>query len=52
MMSKRSRQELTKEIYPRYLKANKAEKIKILDEFTLRSPDTTGNTPSDYSNMV
>jgi len=34
MMSKRSRQELTKEIYPRYLKANKAEKIKILDEFT------------------
>jgi hypothetical protein len=34
MMSKRSKQELTKEIHPRYLKAGKAEKIKILDEFT------------------
>lgn len=34
MMSKRSKQELTKTIYPRYLKASKAEKIKILDEFT------------------
>jgi hypothetical protein len=34
MMSKRSKQELTKEINPRYLKAGKAEKIKILDEFT------------------
>lgn len=33
-MSKRSKQELTKEINPRYLKAGKAEKIKILDEFT------------------
>jgi hypothetical protein len=31
MMSKRSKQELTKEIHPRYLKAGKAEKIKILD---------------------
>ena len=34
MMSKRSKQELTEEIYPRYLKAEKAEKTKILDEFT------------------
>ncbi len=34
MMSKRSKQELAKEIHPRYLKAGKAEKIKILDEFT------------------
>jgi len=34
MMSKRSKQELTKEIHPRYLKAGKTEKIKILDEFT------------------
>jgi hypothetical protein len=34
MMSKRSKQELTKEIHPRYLKASKADKIKILDEFT------------------
>lgn len=34
MMSKRSKQELTKEIHPRYLKAEKTEKTKILDEFT------------------
>ena len=34
MMSKRSKQELTKEIHPRYLKAKKAEKKKILEEFT------------------
>jgi hypothetical protein len=34
MMSKRSKQELTREIYPRYLKTSKADKIKILDEFT------------------
>jgi hypothetical protein len=34
MMSKRSKQELTAENYPRYLKANNAEKTKILDEFT------------------
>jgi hypothetical protein len=34
MMSKRSKQELTKEIHPRYLKASKADKEKILDEFT------------------
>jgi len=34
MMSKRSKQELTKEIHPRYLKASKADKIKILDEYT------------------
>lgn len=34
MMSKRSKQELTKEIHPRYLRAIKADKIKILDEFT------------------
>jgi len=34
MMSKRSKRELTEEIQPRYLKAKKAEKIKILDEFT------------------
>lgn len=34
MMSKRSKQELTEEIHPRYLKAGKTEKIKILDEFT------------------
>jgi hypothetical protein len=33
MMSKRSKQELTKEIHPRYLKAGKAEKTRILDEF-------------------
>jgi hypothetical protein len=30
MMSKRNKQELTEEIYPRYLKAGKAEKTKIL----------------------
>ena len=34
MMSKRSKQELTQEVHPRYLKANKAEKQQILDEFT------------------
>lgn len=34
MMSKRSKQELTEEIYPRYLKSGKAEKTRILDEFT------------------
>jgi hypothetical protein len=34
MMSKRSKRELTKEIHPRYLKARKGEKKKILDEFT------------------
>ena len=34
MMSKRSKQELTAEIQPRYLKAGKVEKAKILDEFT------------------
>lgn len=33
-MSKRSKQELTKEIQPRYLKAQKGEKTKILDEYT------------------
>ena len=34
MMSKRSKRELTKEIHPRYLKTKKAEKVKILDEYT------------------
>jgi hypothetical protein len=34
MMSKRSKRELTEEIQPRYLKAGKTEKVKILDEFT------------------
>jgi hypothetical protein len=34
MMSKRSNRELTEEIHPRYLKAGKTEKIKMLDEFT------------------
>jgi hypothetical protein len=34
MMSKRSKRELTEEIHPRYLKAGKVEKIKILDEYT------------------
>ena len=34
MMSKGSKQELTQEIHPRYLKANKIEKQRILDEFT------------------
>jgi len=34
MMSQRSKRELWKEVQPRYLKANKAEKQKILDEFT------------------
>jgi len=33
-MSKRSKRELTKEIHPRYIKAKKAEKVKILDEYT------------------
>ena len=33
MMSKRSKQELAQEIHPRYLKANKVEKQRILDEF-------------------
>ena len=37
MMSKRSKQELTQEIHPRYLKANKVEKQRILDEFTASS---------------
>lgn len=34
MMSKRSKRELTEAIQPRYLKAGKTEKAKILDEFT------------------
>ncbi len=34
MMSQRSKRELFAEIQPRYLKASKAEKQKILDEFT------------------
>jgi len=34
MMSKRSKQELTGEVHPRYLKANKVEKQRILDEYT------------------
>jgi len=34
MMSKRSKRELTEEIQPRYLKAAKTEKARILDEFT------------------
>ncbi len=34
MMSKRSKRELTEEINPRYLKADKTEKKTILDEFT------------------
>jgi hypothetical protein len=34
MMSKRSKRELTEINHPRYLKASKAEKVKILDEFT------------------
>jgi len=33
MMSQRSKKELSEEIYPRYLKAKKAEKKRILDEF-------------------
>jgi len=33
-MSQRSKRELFAEVQPRYLKANKAEKQKILDEFT------------------
>ncbi|MDP2995552.1 MAG: transposase family protein [Anaerolineales bacterium] len=32
-MSQRSKKELSEEIYPRYLKAKKAEKKRILDEF-------------------
>jgi hypothetical protein len=39
MMSPRSKRELFAEVQPRYLKANKAEKQKILDEFTA----TTGH---------
>jgi hypothetical protein len=34
LMNKRSKRELTKEVHPRYLKARKGEKEKILDEFT------------------
>jgi hypothetical protein len=34
MMSQRSKRELFAEVQPRYLKASKAEKQKILDEFT------------------
>ena len=33
-MSQRSKRELFAELQPRYLKASKAEKQKILDEFT------------------
>jgi hypothetical protein len=33
MMSQRSKKELSEEIYPRYLRAKKAEKKQILDEF-------------------
>jgi hypothetical protein len=33
MMSRRSKRELSEEIRPRYLKAKKAEKVQILDEF-------------------
>ena len=38
MMSPKSKQELLEVLKPRYLKANKAEKQKMLDEFT----STTG----------
>ena len=34
MMRKRCKRELTEEIQPRYLKAAKTEKARILDEFT------------------
>ena len=34
MMSQRSRRELLESVQPRYWKARKAEKQKILDEFT------------------
>ena len=34
MMSQRSKRELFAEVQPRYLKASKVEKQKILDEFT------------------
>jgi len=37
-MSKGSRDELVKRVHPRYLKADKAEKGRILDEFVI----TTG----------
>ena len=47
MMSKRSKQELTEEIQPRYLKAGKTEKAKILDEFTAAT-GITENMPSNY----
>jgi hypothetical protein len=38
-MNKRSKRELTKEVHPRYLKARKGEKEKILDEFTAATGD-------------
>ena len=34
MMSLKSKRELLEVVQPRYLKANKAEKQKMLDEFT------------------
>ena len=34
MMSQQGKRELFAEVHPRYLKAKKAEKQKILDEFT------------------
>jgi hypothetical protein len=37
MMSQRSKRELSEEIRPRYLKAKKAEKVRILDEFVAAS---------------
>ncbi len=37
MMSQRSKRELWETIQPRYLKASKAEKQKILDEFIASS---------------
>ena len=36
-MSKRSRDEMVKRIHPRYLKANKAGKGRILDEFVVNT---------------
>jgi len=37
MMSQRSKREMIESIHPRYLKANKAEKQHILDEFIATS---------------
>jgi hypothetical protein len=48
MMSQRSKRELSDAVRPRYLKASKAGKIKILDEY-VRLPAFIASMPSEFS---